>query len=76
MSERQMALIIFMLYLYTVVGRIAYVLGKTKGEDEFLAFQRSMLGVGTVWKVGEDGKLYRQRQYEDCIRELGVEVDA
>lgn len=75
MSESQIALVIFMLYLYTVVCRIAYVLGEAKGEEEYRDFQRSFLGVGSVWKVGEDGKLYRQRQYEDRMREPGVEVD-
>lgn len=64
MSESQMTLIIFMLYLYTVVGRIAYVVGKAKGEKEYRDFQRSFLGAGSVWKVGEDGKLYRHREYE------------
>lgn len=64
MSESQMTLIVFMLYLYTVVGRIAYVVGKAKGEEEYRDFQKSLLGVGSVWKVGEDGKLYRHREYE------------
>ena len=64
MSESQMTLIVFMLYLYTVVGRIAYVAGKAKGEEEYRDFQRSFLGAGSVWKVGEDGKLYRHREYE------------
>lgn len=60
MSEREVLIGLYVLYLFTVVWRVAYIFGMEKGERNFRVFQRSLLGVGTLWKVGEDGKLYRQ----------------
>ena len=56
-DEKYFVLILFMLYFCTAVGRIAYVVGKDRGRNEYREFQRSLLGVGTVWKVGHDGRL-------------------
>ena len=64
MSEDMVVLIFFTLYGYTVVWRIAYELGRTKGSDDFRDFQKTLLGVGTVWRVGDDGKLYQQKERE------------
>lgn len=64
MSEQQIAMALFVLYLNTVVGRLAYVLGKGKGAEEVRKFQKSFLGVGTIWRVGDDGLLYQVKEDE------------
>lgn len=65
MSEQQIVMAFFVLYLNTVVGRLAYVLGKERGADEERRFQKSLLGVGTVWRVGDDGRLYPVEEVRD-----------
>lgn len=64
MSEQQLVMAFFVLYLNTVVGRLAYVLGKSRGAEEEHRFQKSLLGVGTIWRVGEDGRLYQVKEDE------------
>lgn len=64
MSEQQLVMALFVLYLNTVVGRLAYILGKDKGADEERSFRRSLLGVGTIWRVGDDGRLYQVKEDE------------
>lgn len=59
MSEQQLVMAFFVLYLNTVVGRLAYVLGQAKGEEDERKFRKSLLGVGTIWRVGDDGRLYQ-----------------
>jgi hypothetical protein len=54
----------FVFYLNTVVGRLAYAIGQSRGEKEYRDFQKSLLGVGTIWRVGDDGKLYRVKEGE------------
>ena len=66
MTEEQFSLTLFALYICALVGMLAYMLGKSKGEDEYRAYQRSLLGVGTVWEVGEDGRLHRVKEGEDA----------
>lgn len=65
MSEQQIVMAFFVLYLNTVVGRLAYVLGKERGADEEHRFQKSLLDVGTVWRVGDDGRLYPVEEVRD-----------
>ena len=64
MSEQQLVMAFFVLYLNTVVGRLAYVIGKCRGADEERNFQKSFLDVGTFWRVGDDGRLYQVREDE------------
>jgi hypothetical protein len=62
MSEQQIVMALWVLYLNTVVGRLAYVLGKDRGADEERRFRKSLLGVGTIWRVGDDGRLYQVKE--------------
>ena len=62
MSEQQIVMALFVLYLNTVVGRLAYVLGQWKGAEEECQFRKSFLGVGTIWRVGDDGRLYQVKE--------------
>ena len=62
MTEAQMVQLLFVAYLLTVVGRIAYELGKSKGAEEERHFGRSFYGVGSIYRVGDDGRLYRVDQ--------------
>ena len=59
MNEKQILMAIFVIYLNTVVGRLAYILGREKGEEDERNFRKSCLGVGTIWRVGDDGRFYR-----------------
>ena len=61
MSEQQLVMAFFVLYLNTVVGRLAYIIGKDRGADEERNWQKSLLDVGTIWRVGDDGRLYQVR---------------
>ncbi len=65
MSEQQIVMAFFVIYLNTVVGRIAYVLGKDKGADEERNFRKDLLGVGTIWRVGDDGRLYQVKEVDE-----------
>lgn len=65
MSEQQIVMAFFVLYLNTVVGRIAYELGKSKGAVEERNFRKDPLGVGTIWRVGDDGRLYQVKEADD-----------
>lgn len=62
MSEQQLVMALFFLYLNTVVGRLAYVLGQEKGAEDERQFRKSFLGVGTIWRVGDDGRLYQVKE--------------
>lgn len=62
MSEQQLVMALFFLYLNTVVGRLAYVLGQEKGAEDERQFRKSLLGVGTIWRVGDDGRLYQVKE--------------
>ena len=62
MSEQQIVMAFFVLYLNTAVGRLAYVLGQEKGAEDERQFRKSLLGVGTVWRVGDDGRLYQVKE--------------
>lgn len=62
MSEQQLVMAFFVLYLNTVVGRLAYVLGQEKGAEDERQFRKSLLGVGTIWRVGDDGRLYQIKE--------------
>lgn len=64
MSEQQLVMALFVLYLNTVVGRLAYVLGQEKGAEDERLFQKSFLGAGTIWRVGDDGRLYQVKEDE------------
>lgn len=64
MTEQQLVMALFVLYLNTVVGRLAYILGQAKGEEDARKFQKSLLGVGTIWRVGDDGRLYQVKEDE------------
>lgn len=64
MSEQQLVMAFFVLYLNTVVGRLAYVLGQEKGAEDERQFRKSLLGVGTIWRVGDDGRLYQIKEDE------------
>ena len=57
--EKQVIMAMFVIYLNTVVGRLAYVIGKEKGAKEERGFRKHLLKVGTIWRVGDDGRLYR-----------------
>ena len=59
MSEQQLVMALFVLYLNTVVGRLAYVLGQERGAEDERKFRKSLMGVGTIWRVGDDGRLYQ-----------------
>ena len=58
MNEKQFLMALFVIYLNTVVGRLAYILGQEKGAEDERNFRRS-LGVGTIWRVGDDGRFYQ-----------------
>lgn len=62
MTEQQIVMALWVLYLNTVVGRLAYVLGKDRGADEERKFRKSFLGAGTIWRVGDDGRLYQVKE--------------
>lgn len=64
MTEQQIVMAFFVLYLNTVVGRLAYVLGQEKGAEDERQFHRSSLGVGTIWRVGDDGRFYPVKEDE------------
>ena len=64
MSEQQIVMALFVLYLNTVVGRLAYVLGQEKGAEDERKFRKSLMGAGTVWRVGDDGRLYQVKEDE------------
>lgn len=64
MSEQQLVMALWILYLNTVVGRLAYVLGKDRGAEEERLFHKSLLGAGTIWRVGDDGRLYQVEEDE------------
>lgn len=64
MSEQQLVMAFFVLYLNTVVGRLAYLLGQEKGAEDERKFRKSLMGVGTVWRVGDDGRLYKVKEDE------------
>ena len=59
MTEQQIVMAFFVLYLNTVVGRLAYILGQERGAEDERKFRKSFLGVGTIWRVGDDGRLYQ-----------------
>lgn len=58
MSEQQILMAFFFLYLNTVVGRLAYILGQEKGAEDERKFRKSLFGAGTIWRVGDDGRFY------------------
>ena len=62
MTEQQIVMAFFVLYLNTVVGRLAYILGQEKGAEDERQFRKSLLGVGTIWRVGDDGRLYQVKE--------------
>lgn len=62
MSEQQLVMAFFVLYLNTVVGRLAYVLGQERGAEDERNFRKSLLRVGTIWRVGDDGRLYQVKE--------------
>ena len=62
MTEQQIVMAFFVLYLNTVVGRLSYVLGQEKGAEDERNFRKSLLGVGTIWRVGDDGRLYQVKE--------------
>lgn len=62
MSEQQLVMAFFVLYLNTVVGRLSYILGQEKGAEDERDFRKSFWGVGTVWRVGDDGRLYQVKE--------------
>lgn len=64
MSEQQLVMALFVLYLNTVVGRLAYVLGQEKGAEDERNFRKGLLDVGTIWRVGDDGRLYQVKEDE------------
>ena len=59
MSEKMLLAALFAIYLNTVVGRLAYIIGKDRGRQEERGFRKNILGVGTLWRVGDDGRLHR-----------------
>ena len=59
MSEQQLVMAFFVIYLNTVVGRLAYIIGKDRGAGEERNWRKSLLRVGTIWRVGDDGRLYQ-----------------
>ena len=64
MNEKQILMSLFVIYLNTVVGRLAYILGQEKGARDERNFRKSCLGVGTIWRVGDDGRFYRVEEDE------------
>ena len=64
MSEQHILMAIFVIYLNTVVGRLAYILGREKGAEDERNFRKSCLVVGTIWRVGDDGRFYRVEEDE------------
>lgn len=62
MTEQQLVMALFVLYLNTVVGRLAYLLGQDKGAEDERKSRKSLLGVGTIWRVGDDGRLYQVKE--------------
>ena len=64
MTEQQLVMALFVLYLNTVVGRLAYVLGQEKGAEDERKWRKSLLGAGTIWRVGDDGRLYQVKEDE------------
>ena len=64
MSEQQIVMVFFVFYLNTVVGRLAYVLGQEKGARDEREFRKSAHGVGTLWRVGDDGRLHQVKEDE------------
>ena len=65
MSEQQIVMALFVLYLNTVVGRLAYILGREKGAEDERNFRKSCLGVDTIWRVGDDGRFYRVNEVDE-----------
>ena len=65
MSEQQIVMALFVLYLNTVVGRLAYILGREKGAEDERNFRKSLLSVGTIWRVGDDGRFYRVKEEDE-----------
>ena len=65
MSEQQIVMAFFVLYLNTVVGRLAYILGREKGAEDERNFRKSFLSVGTIWRVGDDGRLYQVKEEDE-----------
>lgn len=65
MNEQQIVMALFVLYLNTVVGRLAYILGREKGAEDERNFRKSCLGVGTIWRVGDDGRFYQVKEEDE-----------
>lgn len=65
MSEQQIVMAFFVIYLNTVVGRLAYMLGQDNGAEDERNFQKSMRDVGTLWRVGDDGRLYQVKEEDE-----------
>ena len=65
MSEQQIVMALFVIYLNTVVGRLAYILGQEKGAKDERNFRKSLLGVGTLWRVGDDGRLHQVKEVDE-----------
>jgi len=64
MSEQQIVIALFVIYLNTVVGRLAYILGQEKGARDERSFWTSFLDADNVWRIGDDGRLYRVEEGE------------
>ena len=62
MTEQQLVIALYVLYLNTVVGRLAYILGRDKGAEDERKARKSLLGVGTIWRVGDDGRFYQVKE--------------
>lgn len=62
MTDQQLVMAFYVLYLNTVIARLAYVIGKDRGAEHERNFQKTLLGVGTIWRVGDDGRLYEVRE--------------
>lgn len=52
------------------VAIVSYLAGQEVGGKEALRLRRELLGVGTVWVVGEDGRLHEVRE------DMGEEVES
>ena len=64
MNEKLLLIALFAIYMSTVIGRLAYELGKDKGAEEERNFRKGLLEVGTIWRVGDDGRLHRVKEEE------------
>lgn len=58
MSWDNLGLVLLVIYLNTVVARLAYECGKDVGSKTERNLNKDLLKVGTIWRVGDDGRLY------------------